>query len=120
MAGLFCFGRFTLDPGRRQLYADGAPVRIGQTALTVLIALVEQAGGILTKDALMARVWGHAVVGDNRLHVHVYELRKVLGDDCIATKSGRGYRFVAAVRRVEQSEGIAKKPQPRSQATSRM
>lgn len=112
MDEVFCFGRFALDPVSRQLYADGTPVVIGQTAVTVLLTLVEQAGRIVTKDELMSQVWGRAAVGDNRLHVHVYELRKVLGDDFIATKSGRGYRFVGAVRRSTQAEIIPKRQQP--------
>jgi predicted ATPase/DNA-binding winged helix-turn-helix (wHTH) protein len=99
MAELYCFGRFTLNPDSRKLLADGVPTPVGTTSVRLLLALVEQAGQIVSKDDLMSHVWGRAAIGDNRLHVHVYELRKTIGDDSIVTKSGRGYRFVASVQR---------------------
>ncbi len=101
MAEPYCFGRFTLNPAERRLFADGAVVPLGATACNVLLALVERAGTLVTKDELMARVWGRASVGDNTLHVHINLLRKTLGDDCIATRQGRGYRFVAPVERTQ-------------------
>ncbi len=100
MAELYCFGRFTLNPDNRQLYSDGVPMRIGAAAIRVLLTLVERAGSVVSKDELVSRVWGRSAVGDNRLHVHIYELRKKIGDDCIVTKSGLGYRFVAPVQRM--------------------
>jgi len=99
MAEVYCFGRFTLNPNGWKLLADGTPTPVGATSVRVLHALVERAGQVVSKDDLMAHVWGRAAVGDNRLHVHVYELRKTIGDDSIVTKSGRGYRFVAQVQR---------------------
>jgi DNA-binding winged helix-turn-helix (wHTH) protein len=99
MAELYCFGRFTLNPDSRKLFADGVPTPVGTTSVRLLLALVEQAGQIVSKDDLMSRVWGRAAIGDNRLHVHVYELRKTIGDESIVTKSGRGYRFVPPVQR---------------------
>lgn len=99
MAELYCFGRFTLNPESRKLLADGVPTPVGTTAIRVLLALVERAGQMVSKDDLMSRVWGPAGIGDNRLHVHVYQLRKTIGNDSIVTKSGDGYRFVAPVER---------------------
>jgi predicted ATPase/DNA-binding winged helix-turn-helix (wHTH) protein len=99
MTELFSFGRFTLNPDERQLHSDGVLAPVGATAVEILLALVEQAGETVSKDALISRVWGRATVGDSRLYVHIYELRKTIGDDCIVTKSGRGYRFIAPVHR---------------------
>src|SRR5262249_28458951 len=93
------FGRFALDPARRWLHADGVPVRLGPPAFSVVLALVERAGDGVSKDDLMSRVWGHAVVGENRLHVHINALRKLVGDNYIVTERGRGYRFDAKVRK---------------------
>ena len=88
------FGRFILDPANRELSADGSPVPLGATDFRLLLALIEQAGSLVTKDELMSRVWGKSAVGDNTLHVHITALRRALGDGVIATKQGRGYRFV--------------------------
>jgi predicted ATPase/DNA-binding winged helix-turn-helix (wHTH) protein/tetratricopeptide (TPR) repeat protein len=97
MAELYRFGRFTLDPAESRLSADGVPVALGSTDIRLLLALVERAGALVTKDDLVSRVWGRSAVGDNVLYVHVNALRKALGDDCIVNKQGRGYRFVAPV-----------------------
>jgi len=91
------FGRFTLDPANRELSADGTAIPLGATDFRLLLTLIEHAGSVVTKDELMSRVWGHATVGDNTLHVHITALRKALGDGVIATKQGRGYRFVENV-----------------------
>ncbi len=88
------FGRFTLDPASKELSADGTPVPLGATDFRLLLTLIERAGSDVTKDELMSRVWGRAAIGDNTLHVHIMALRKALGDGVIATKQGRGYRFV--------------------------
>ncbi|HEX4080480.1 MAG TPA: winged helix-turn-helix domain-containing protein [Rhizomicrobium sp.] len=88
------FGRFTLDPANRELRADGTPIPLGATDFRLLLTLIERTGSVVTKDELMSRVWGKSAVGDNTLHVHITALRKALGDDFIATKQGRGYRFV--------------------------
>ncbi|HEY1615200.1 MAG TPA: winged helix-turn-helix domain-containing protein [Rhizomicrobium sp.] len=95
------FGRFTLDPQNRQLRAEGAPVPLGSTDYRLLMTLVERAGSLVSKDELMLRVWGRAVVGDNTLQVHIAALRKALGDGFIATRQGLGYSFVQQVSRAE-------------------
>lgn len=99
MSELYSFGPFLLNPSERCLYKDGQPARVGRTAVTVLSALVREAGNIVSKGDLISHVWGRAAVGDNLLHVHIHELRKTLGDDFIVTNSGRGYRFIAPVQR---------------------
>ena len=51
------FGRFRVLPHRRELLADGRPVKLGGRAFDVLMALIEARGTVLGKDALMgARV----------------------------------------------------------------
>ena len=50
------FGRFLLLPHRRELLADGRPLKLGGRAFDVLMALIEAHGAVVSKDALMARV----------------------------------------------------------------
>lgn len=94
MAELYYFGRYALDPADRRLYADGIPVPIGSTDIRLLLALVENEGSLVSKRDLIARVWGRAAITDNALYVHINALRQIIGDDCIVTKQGQGYRFV--------------------------
>src|SRR5438105_3562839 len=95
-----CFDRFVLNPAEGKLFADGVRVSLGSTDFRLLLALVENAGAIVSKNDLMSRVWGRATVEDNVLYVHINALRKVLGDDCIESHQRCGYRFAAPVRRV--------------------
>jgi DNA-binding winged helix-turn-helix (wHTH) protein len=50
------FGRFRVLPHRRELLADGRPIKLGGRAFDVLMALIEARGEVVGKDALMARV----------------------------------------------------------------
>ncbi len=95
----FAFGRFVFMGRQRQLLADGEPVELGSRALEVLLALVEGAGGLVTKDALIDRVWPGVAVEENNLQVQVSALRRALGPErgWIMTIPGRGYRFTAPV-----------------------
>ena len=100
----FSFGPFVLDADRQLLHREGSPVRVGGRALDILAALLERPGEILSKRELMARVWPSVVVEDDNLKVHMVALRRALGDEAaaaryIVTVTGRGYRFIAPVRR---------------------
>jgi predicted ATPase/DNA-binding winged helix-turn-helix (wHTH) protein len=99
----FAFGPFVLIPERQLLLKDDAPVRIGGRALDMLTALVENAGGLVTKRELLARAWPDTVVDEGNLKVNMAALRRALGDSSgaavyIATVTGRGYRFIAPLR----------------------
>src|ERR1700687_3855716 len=91
------FGPFELQPDKRQLLKDGARVSLRPRAFDLLVALVDRAGHLLTKDELLDQVWPKMVVEEAALHVQVSALRKVLGSDAITTVSGRGYQFTLPV-----------------------
>jgi DNA-binding winged helix-turn-helix (wHTH) protein len=89
------FGRFELQVHERRLLVDGAPASLGARAFDLLLALAERPGRLVSKRALIELVWPGLVVQDNNLAAQMSALRKVVGDDVIATIPGRGYRFVA-------------------------
>jgi predicted ATPase/DNA-binding winged helix-turn-helix (wHTH) protein len=92
------FGEFRLFPREQLLMRGDTALNVTARAYALLLALVEGAGGLVTKDALLQRVWAGLVVEDNNLAVQIGVLRKILGADAIATVPGRGYRFGLAVR----------------------
>jgi TolB-like protein len=68
--------------------------------------LVERPGDLLSRNAIIAAVWPATVVEDANLNMQIAALRRVLDEgraegSCIQTVSGRGYRFTAALTRVE-------------------
>src|SRR5271165_71765 len=94
------FGRFRVLPQRREVLADGQPMKLGGRAFDVLLALIEAQGAVVSKAALMARVWPHRVVEENVLQAQISALRAALGAErgLIRTVSGRGYQFAGDIR----------------------
>jgi predicted ATPase/DNA-binding winged helix-turn-helix (wHTH) protein len=103
-------GQWQVHLGRRELLACGVPVPIGPRAFEVMEVLVRSANELVTKDALMDRVWPGAMVGENTLHVHISAIRKALGRDraMLKTASGRGYRLLGDW--VARRDGTAGEP----------
>ncbi|CAN7316006.1 ATP-binding protein [Mesorhizobium caraganae] len=99
----YCFGDYRFIPDRQVLMLDDNPLRLGARALDLLHLLVIHAGEVVGKDQLMSFVWPNTFVHESNLKVNIAALRRALprtasGLSCIATVSGRGYRFVAPLR----------------------
>lgn len=111
------FGPFRLDVERLLLYLDSRPVALGPKVVETLLALVESAGAIAPKRALLERVWPEGYIEEGNLTQNVYVLRKLLRahhcDGAIETIARRGYRFTIPVRRIE-IPAVAVHPRPRS------
>jgi len=90
-------GRFELRPAEYRLLVDGQPATLGGRALDLLIALAARPHQVLTKSELLGIVWRGLVVEENNLRVQVNTLRRLLGEDAIATVPGRGYRLSVAL-----------------------
>jgi predicted ATPase/DNA-binding winged helix-turn-helix (wHTH) protein len=98
------FGPFRLVVAERLLEKADEPLPVGGRALDILIALVERAGEVVSRNELISRVWPDVIVEEANLRVHVAGLRKALGDGhdgarYVANVPGRGYCFVAPVTR---------------------
>lgn len=105
----YSFAHFLVDNRRHVLLRDSAPAPLTPKAFETLLALIEAGGQVVEKDKLMQRIWPDAVVEENNLAQCVSALRKALGEDprehrYIATVPGRGYRFVASVRELDEEE----------------
>jgi Tol biopolymer transport system component/DNA-binding winged helix-turn-helix (wHTH) protein len=101
------FGVFRIDVNKRLLLKDGETVPLTPKAFDTLLLLVENSGQLVSKDALMSRLWPDTVVEEGSLTRNVYVLRKALGEapqehKYIVTVPGQGYRFVAEVREVSE------------------
>jgi non-specific serine/threonine protein kinase len=87
------FGTVEVRADERQLLVDGTPATVGARAFDLLVALIERRDRVVSKNELLDTVWPGVVVEENNLQVQVSTLRKVLGNQAIATLPGRGYRF---------------------------
>src|SRR5262249_33290926 len=102
-AGQVSFGPFRLLAAQRLLLEGERPVRLGSRAFDILAALVERAGEVVGKEALIARAWPQTFVEEANLKMQISALRRALGDGrgggrYVVTVAGRGYSFVAPVR----------------------
>src|SRR6516165_8274834 len=112
-AYIFLFEEFRLDRwgdglSRRDERGVFVPMSIGLRALDVLGVLVERPGNLVTKEEIMAAVWGRSVVENANLTVQIAALRRVLDrgrseGSCIQTVAGRGYRLIIPVTTEECS-----------------
>jgi len=93
-------GHFHVVPYRRELSADGRSIKLGGRAFDVLMALIDARGAVVSKHALMARVWPDRVVDENNLQSQISALRTAFGAEreLIRTVAGRGYQFTGEVR----------------------
>jgi serine/threonine-protein kinase len=101
---VYGFGPFVLDVSDRSLKRDGIAISLTPKQFDLLVALVENAGRLVEKDALLQRVWPDVAVEEGNLTKGVFSLRQVLDRDAparyIETIPKRGYRFSAGVTAV--------------------
>lgn len=86
-------GRVRLDTIQRRAFVSDAEVTLTATEFDLLSRLMSEPGHVLSRDQLLAEVWGYAsAVGTRTVDVHVAQLRAKLGDDSpIRTVRGVGY-----------------------------
>jgi predicted ATPase/DNA-binding winged helix-turn-helix (wHTH) protein len=97
------FGPYAFHLHQRLILDGDRPLRMGGRALEILQVLVEHAGAVVSKEALIAHVWPTSVVEEINLRVHIAALRRALGDGqneqrYIVNIPQRGYSFIAPVQ----------------------
>jgi DNA-binding response OmpR family regulator len=89
-------GHLVLDLGRLQADAGVGPVPLTRLEFLLLRELMEHQGQSVSKDELLATVWGIDFdPGSNVVDVCVRRLRSKLGFDLIKTVRGAGYQLAA-------------------------
>lgn len=91
-------GNISIDPARREVRIGGQEVHLRNKEFDLLVALAQERGRVLTREALLSRVWGYEYLGDSRtVDVHITWLRDKLSaaTALIQTVRGVGYKLVA-------------------------
>lgn len=84
----------SVDPATQTGRMDGREIGFSRREFTILHALIEHPGRILSKAQLEERLYGwQEEVESNTVEVHVHKLRAKLGRDFIQTVRGAGYRL---------------------------
>ncbi|MBN1587091.1 MAG: response regulator transcription factor [Candidatus Omnitrophica bacterium] len=92
-------GKVRVDWGKYKITVDGKTVTLTAKEFALLRTLLNARGRVLTRDALLERVWGYErslEIETRTVDLHVSQLRRKLGEDGkrILTVKNVGYRFV--------------------------
>jgi TolB-like protein/Flp pilus assembly protein TadD len=98
------FAHFELDTAAYELRRKGRAVRLERQPMELLILLVTRRGELVTRDEIIAKLWGNSVFVDVETGVNtaVRKIRQALNDSSddpafIKTVMGKGYRFAANI-----------------------
>jgi DNA-binding response OmpR family regulator len=93
-------GELRIDVPARRVWRGGQEVELTRKEFDLLARLLQDAGRVVTREALMSDVWDMNWFGSTKtLDVHIAWLRRKLGDDparpaYIHTVRGVGFRLV--------------------------
>ncbi len=96
---LFQFNDLHVDWGRHTVTVKRRPVELTSKEFALLKALIQAEGRVLSREALLERVWGYdraVEIQTRTVDLHISQLRKKLKPvaDRIVTVQNAGYRFV--------------------------
>jgi TolB-like protein/cytochrome c-type biogenesis protein CcmH/NrfG len=97
-----CFGDYEIDIERRELRRAKTPVHVEPQVFDLLVYLVQNRDRVVSKEDLIASVWGGRIVSDSTLTSRINAARNAVGDSgedkkLIRTIARKGLRFVGEV-----------------------
>jgi TolB-like protein len=110
---ILSFGDYEIDVERREIRRAKALVHVEPQVFDLLVYLVENRDRVVSKDDLIASVWGGRIVSDSTLTSRINAARNAIGDrgqdkKLIRTIARKGLRFVGAVRIQPNGDELAK------------
>jgi DNA-binding winged helix-turn-helix (wHTH) protein len=98
----FNFNNHILDTDRRELRHGGELVAMQPQVFDLLVHLLKHRDRVVSRDDLIALVWGGRIVSDSTLDSRINAARNAVGDNgkeqrLIRTIPRKGIRFVGAV-----------------------
>jgi TolB-like protein/tetratricopeptide (TPR) repeat protein len=99
----FSFESYILDIDRRELRCGTETIAVEPQVFDLLVYLIRNRDRVVSKDDLIASVWGGRIVSDSTLTSRINAARKAVGDSgvqqrVIRTAARKGIRFVCEVR----------------------
>ena len=108
---VYRFGPFQLDSSKATLTRNSNQLKLQDLPYRLLAILVEKPGEIVSREEVRQRLWPQNtfVEFDNSLGVAIRKIRDALGDNAdapcyVETVPRRGYRFLAPVTTVTESQ----------------
>jgi TolB-like protein/Tfp pilus assembly protein PilF len=113
----FSFADHPLDTKLRELRRGAEAIALEPQVFDLLAYLVQSRDRVVSKDDLIASVWGGRIVSDATLSSRIYAARKALGDSgdqqkLIRTIARKGLRFIAPVSTQPSDDAAVAEPAP--------
>ncbi len=99
----FEFGEHFLDVERHELRRRGEQVAVEPQVFDLLVYLLRNRSRVVSRDDLIAAVWGGRIVSDSAVTTRLNAARRAVGDSgaaqtVIRTVARKGVRFIAEVQ----------------------
>ncbi len=91
---IYTFSNCVLDLDRRTLERDGIAQHIEPQVFDLLVLLVQAESRTVTKDEIVAQIWGGRAISDDAITSRIKSARKAIGDD------GRAQRFIRTLPKI--------------------
>src|ERR1700744_2538820 len=120
---ILSFGDYDIDVERRELRRAKTPVHVEPQVFDLLVYLVNNRDRVVSKDDLIALVWGGRIVSDSTLTSRINAARIAIGDSgkdqkLIRPIPRKGFRFVGDVTQQlhdpQPADAAPRENQPRS------
>jgi TolB-like protein len=116
----FLFSDHVLDSARRELHRGGEQIAVEPQVFDLLVYLLQNRDRVVSKDDLLASVWGGRIVSDATLDSRIRAARRAVGDSgaaqtLIRTFARKGVRFVGEAREAKPAAlapEMAAEPRP--------
>lgn len=97
------FDQFSLDVERLELSRGGERIALEPQVFDLIVYLLRNRERVVSRDELIAGVWGGRIVSDSAVTTRINAARRALGDTgaaqtVIRTVQRKGVRFIADVR----------------------
>jgi len=87
-------GDLSIDREKYIITLRNEEIILARKEFELLALLSSKPAKVFLRNEILDKVWGtEVIVGDRTIDVHVRKLRQKLGDDCITTIKGVGYKL---------------------------
>ncbi len=100
LSNVLDLGDIKIDKESYLIRINKEDISLPRKEFELLYLLASKPGKVFSRDEIMAKVWGtQVIVGDRTIDVHIRKLREKIGDKCIKTIKGVGYKFKLNVKK---------------------
>ena len=87
-------GDLSIDREKYIVTSKDEEIILARKEFELLALLASKPSKVFLRNEILHKVWGSdVIVGDRTIDVHIRKIRQKLGDDCITTVKGVGYKF---------------------------